>query len=132
MTEQPNAVVFALLDARRRHDLDAVAALLHPDVVHQGVTEELVCNNRDEVLDNVRRSFHADDHGVDHLELVAAGDTVIVGLSGPRFRDAPWADRGNQLFIVHTVRDGRIVNMRDFLGRAEAFRAAGVEPVDWS
>lgn len=125
-------VVFALLDARRRHDLDAVAELLDPGVVHEGVTEELICNNRDEVLHNVRRSFQARDEAIDHLELVAAGDdSVIVGLSGSRFRDAPWAHLGDQLFIVHTVHDGRVVRMRDFVDRAQAFRAAGAAPVDW-
>jgi ketosteroid isomerase-like protein len=124
-------VVFALVEARRHHDIDAVTALLDPGVVHQGVTEELVCNNRDEVLHNVRRSFQRAD-GVDHLELVSAGDSVILGVSGSQFRDAPWAALGAQLFIVHTVRDGRVVLMRDFVSRSDAFRAAGADPVDWS
>jgi ketosteroid isomerase-like protein len=125
-------VVFALTDARRRHDIDAVAELLDPDVAHQGVTAELVCNNRDEVLHNVRRSFARADDGIDHLEMVNAGDSVILGVAGPQFRDAPWAALGAQLFIVHTVRDGRVVLMRDFVNRSDAFRAAGVDPVDWS
>ena len=124
-------VVFALVDARRRHDIDAVTELLDPDVVHEGVTEELVCHNRDEVLHNVRHSF-ARESGVDHVELVRAGDSVILGVSGRQFRAAPWAALGAQLFIVHTVRDGRVVLMRDFVTRSEAFRAAEADPVDWS
>lgn len=131
MAELPMQVVFALLDARRRHDIAAVSELLDPAVVHQGVTEELVCNNRDEVLHNVRRSFKSNDEALDHLELVATGDSVIVGLSGSRFRAAPWAHLGDSLFIVHTVRDGRVVLMRDYISRAAAFAAAGAEPVDW-
>jgi hypothetical protein len=78
MADQPMQVVFALLDARRRHDIAAVTELLDPAVVHQGVTEELVCENREEVLHNVRRSFQRDDGDIDHLELVATGDSVIV------------------------------------------------------
>lgn len=132
MTLQAMEVVFALIDARRRHDIDAVTELLDPNVVHQGVTEELVCHGRDEVLHNVRRSFQRGDDGVDHLELVTAGDSVIMGVSGSRFGDAPWAELGNQLFVVHTVRDGRVVEMRDFVSRAQAFHAAGVDPIDWS
>ncbi len=132
MAGQPMEVVFALLEARRHHDIAAVSELLHPEVVHQGVTEELVCHNRDEVLHNVRRSFAAGDETIDHLELVVAGESVILGLAGPRFRHAPWAEHGDNLFVVHTVRDGRIVRMEDFVSRAQAFRAAGVEPVDWS
>ncbi|MBJ7596367.1 MAG: nuclear transport factor 2 family protein [Candidatus Dormibacteraeota bacterium] len=131
MTQDPMQVVFALVDARRRRDIDAVTELLDPAVVHHGVTDELVCNNRDEVLHNVRRSFQHDDGGIAHLELIAAGDAVILGVAGPRFREAPWAELGDQVFIVHTVRDGRVVAMRDFVSRADAFRAAG-EPADWT
>ena len=132
MSNDAMQVVFALVDARRRHDIDAVAELLAPDVVHQGVTEELVCHNRDDVLHNVRSSFSRSNDDVDHLELVSAGDSVILGISGAQFRDAPWAALGAQLFIVHDVRDGRVVSMRDFVNRTEAFRAAGADPVDWS
>jgi ketosteroid isomerase-like protein len=132
MTEEPLQVVFALLDARRRRDIHAVSELLHPDVVHHGVTEELVCHGREQVLDNVARSFERDGEGVDHLELVGVGDHVILGLAGARFRDAPWAHLGNQLFVLHTVRGERVVLMRDFVNRAEAFGAAGVDPIDWS
>jgi ketosteroid isomerase-like protein len=131
VNQEPMQVVFALLEARRRHDIAAVTELLDPDVVHQGVTEELVCHNRDEVVHNVRRSFQRGDEAVDHLELAAAGESVILGLSGSRFHDAPWADRADQLFIVHDVRDGRVTSMRDFLSRADAFRAAGTDPIDW-
>jgi ketosteroid isomerase-like protein len=132
MAEQPMEVVFALLEARRRHDIDAVAGLLDPAVVHEGVTEDLLCHDRDEVLHNVRRSFQRADEGVDHLELVVAGESVILGLSGQRFEEAPWTGMGAQLFIVHTVRDGRVVRMRDYVNRDAAFRAAGVDPVDWT
>lgn len=124
-------VVFALVDARRRRDIDTVTELLDPAVVHQGVTDDLICHNRDEVLHNIRRSFEHEDGGIAHLELVGAGDAVILGVAGPRFREAPWAELGAQVFIVHTVRDGRILAMRDFLSRADAFRAAG-EPADWT
>ncbi len=131
MPELPMPVVFALLDARRRHDIAAVSELLDPDVVHLGVTDDLVCENREQVLHNIRRSFQGDDT-IDRLELVAVGESVIVGLSGTRFRDAPWANPGGNLFIIHTVRDGRVVRMRDFVSRADAYKAAGAEPVDWS
>ncbi len=132
MPDQPLQVVFALVDARRRHDIDAVARLLHPGVVHEGVTEALVCHDREQVLHNVRRSFQRTDDGIDHIELVAAGESVILGVSGPRFEGAPWTALGDQLFIVHTVREGLVVRMRDFVNRKEAFRAAGVAPVDWT
>lgn len=132
MTEPPMQVVFALLDARRRRDIDAVAALLHPHVVHQGVTDELVCNSRDQVLDNVRSSFQQRDDGIEHLELVDAGERVVLGLAGPRFRDVPGASLTGQLFVVHTVREGVVVRMEDYINRADAMVAAGAAPTAWT
>ncbi len=133
MPNDPMQVVFALFDARRRRDIDAVSALLHPDATHEGVTTELVCHGREEVLHNVRRSFQGGDDGVVHLELVLADDEhVVVGLAGPRFAEAPWAGSSDHVFIVHTVREGQVVHMRDFLDRAAAFSSVGVTPVDWS
>ena len=133
MTDDPMQVVFALLGARRRHSIDDVSALLHPGVIHEGVTDELVCHGRDQVLENVRRSFQQDDEGLVHLELVLAGEEhVILGLAGPRFAEAPWAAHADHIFIVHTVRDGRVTRMRDFLDRAAAYRAAGTTPAEWS
>jgi len=125
-------VVFALLDARRRRDRDAVTALLDPDVVHQGVTDELVCHDREQVLQNVRGSFESEHDGIDHLELLGAGDRVVLGLAGPRFRHVPWAPLVGQLFVVHTVRDGLVVHMQDFLTRADALAEAGASPTAWA
>ncbi len=120
----PLAVVFAMLDARRRHDLEAVKALLDPAVTHQGVTAELRCEGRDQVLDNVAQSFASDDSGLDWIELTRAGDHVVLGLGGPRFEEAPWAQGCDRAFVVHTVLDGHVVAMHDFLDRGEALHAA--------
>ena len=131
MAQTPMQVVFTLLDARRRRDIDGVKAVLHPEVVHQGVTDELVCHDRDQVLANVRSGFQQDDDGIDHLELVDAGERVVLGLAGPRFRDVPGAPLDGQLFIVHTVKEGVVVHMQDYLNRAEAMAAAGASPTGW-
>ncbi|HWF57117.1 MAG TPA: nuclear transport factor 2 family protein [Candidatus Dormibacteraeota bacterium] len=130
MTRSNLEIVFDHLDARRSHDLARLTSPLDPDVVHQGVRPELVCNNRDDVLALVRRGFDRDDFGVDHLELIEAGERVVVGLAGPRFREVPWLD--GQLFMVYTLRDGRIARIDDYLTRAEALTAAGVGAQDWA
>jgi hypothetical protein len=104
---------------------------LDPDVVHQGVLPELVCHNRAEVLDNVRRSFARSDFGVDHLEMIDAGERIVVGLAGPRFREGPWTPLKGQIYIVYSLRDGRIVRMDDYLSRTEALAAAGGTARDW-
>jgi len=121
-------IVFDHLHDRGSGDMEAIAAQLHPDVVHQGVSDELVCRGREEVLERIRRSSGG-DAGIDHLELVDAGDRVIVGLAGPRFLEVPWLQ--GQLFIVFTIRDGLIVRMDDHRTRSEAFTAAGAAVADW-
>lgn len=129
MTQANLEIVFDHLNARRSHDLARLESQLDPDVVHQGVLPELVCNNRDEVLVNVRRSFAREDFGVDRLELIDAGERVVVGLAGPRLREVPWLE--GQLYMVYTLRDGGIVRIDDYLTRAEAIAAAGAGAQDW-
>lgn len=131
MTQANLEVVFDHLYARRSRDIARLESQLDPDVVHQGVLPELVCHNRDEVLENVRRGFARDDFGVDRLELIDAGERVVVGLAGPRFREMPWAPRNGQIYMVYTLRDGQIVRMDDYLNRAEAIAAAGSAAQDW-
>jgi ketosteroid isomerase-like protein len=124
-------IIFHHLNARRSRDLARLESQFDPRVVHQGVLPKLVCNNRQEVLENVQRRFSRDDFGVDRLELIDAGDRVLVGLAGPRFREVPWAPLNGQIYVVYTIRGGRIVRMEDFLTRAEAMAAAGGTVTDW-
>jgi ketosteroid isomerase-like protein len=126
MSQADLATVFDHLHAMRRGDVDSVASRLHPDVVHQGVSPHLLCANRDEVLASMRRALEGDGLGIEHLEILDTGDRVVVGLAGPRFRDVPHL--AGQLFIVYTLRDGRIVRMDDHRTRAEALAAAGGAP----
>jgi ketosteroid isomerase-like protein len=124
-------IIFDHLNARRSRDLARLESQFDPRVVHQGVLPELVCNNRQEVLENVQRGFSRDDFGVDRLELIDAGERVLVGLAGPRFREVPWAPLNGQIYVVYTIREGRIVRMEDFLTRAEAVAATGGTVKDW-
>jgi hypothetical protein len=70
--------------------------------------------------------------GVDAMEIVNAGDRVVVGLAGPRFSDRQWPQLQGQIFVVFTVRDDRIVRMDDYLTRGEALRAAGATGPGWA
>jgi limonene-1,2-epoxide hydrolase len=131
MSDSSLETVFDHLHARWRKDIEAVAARLDPEVAHQGVYTELVCNGRDEVLEQVRRSMDSEHVGVDAMEIVNAGDRVVVGLAGPRFSDRQWPQLQGQIFVVFTVRDDRIVRMDDYLTRGEALRAAGATEHGW-
>jgi len=124
-------LIFDHLNARRSRDLARLESQFDPGVVNQGVLPELVCNNRQEVLENVQRGFSREDFGVDRLELIDAGERVLVGLAGPRFREVPWAPLNGQIYVVYTIREGRIVRMEDFLTRAQAVAAAGGTVKDW-
>jgi len=132
MSDETMEVVFDHLSALRRRDIAAVASLLDPAVVHQGFSEELICDGRDAVLANVRNGMRREHLGIEHLELVDAGDRVIAGFAGPNFRGRPGVGERGQVFIVFTIRDGLIARMDDYLTRDAALRAAGVAPAAWA
>ena len=127
-------IIFAdWLDAMRRGDLETMAGRLAPDVVHQGVRPELICRNREQVIDMVgRRAGRVPP--VEAIELIAAGDHVVMTVRGagigPPVDDDEDEARG-QATVVYTLADGKIVRMHDYLHRAEALEAAGASSVAW-
>jgi hypothetical protein len=121
MSDAALQTVFDHLYARRQRDLDALAAGLDPEVVHQGVVPSLVCDGRDEVIERIRSSFAQDDSGIEKIELIGVGDQVIVGIAGPRFREIPFLN--GEIFMVFTLRGGRIARIDDYRTREDAFRA---------
>jgi ketosteroid isomerase-like protein len=120
------------LDAMRRGDLDRMASRLAPDAVHQGVRPDLICRNREEVVDNARRRV-GKQPDVEALELVAAGDHVVMSVRaanvGVPVGDTADEFRG-QACVVFTLHEGQIVRIQDYVHRAEAFDAAGAS-IDW-
>jgi hypothetical protein len=121
MSDVAMETVFDHFHARRRGDLDAISAGLDPDVVHQGVFPKLVCNGREAVLERMRNSLDGGERGIERLELLAAGDRVIVGIAGPRFREIPFLD--GEIFMVFTLDGRRILRIDDYRTRKEALRA---------
>lgn len=122
MSDAELEIVFDHFYARRRRDITALTEGLDPDVVHQGVVPSLVCNGRDAVVERVRSSFDEDDRGIERLEFLAAGDHVIVNIAGPRFREVPFLE--GEIFMLFTVRDGRIARIDDFRTRGDALLAS--------
>ncbi|MQA84147.1 MAG: hypothetical protein GEV03_05850 [Streptosporangiales bacterium] len=121
------------VDAFRRRDLDAIARRLHPDVVWEGVVEGLVSRGRHEVLQFLRNAMEdSDGLGIEALELLDAGDHVILGMKGLRFQEPLIdTDLGGQLFNVLTLKDGQIVHLRDYVRREDALKAAGAHDAGW-
>ena len=134
-TAQSNIeIIFAdWLDAMRRGDLETMASRLAPDVVHQGVKPEWICQNRQEVIDMVAQRVGRVPP-VEAIELVAAGDHVVMSVRGVGIGppvDGDEDEARGQAAIVYTLVDGKIVRMHDYLHRAEALEAAGAVPVAW-
>jgi ketosteroid isomerase-like protein len=125
MSDLAMETVFDHFHARRRGDIDAIAASLDADIVHQGVRPELVCNGRQAVLERVRQSLAGGESGIERLELHSAGDSVVVGIAGPRFREIPFLD--GEIFMVFTTHGGRIQRIDDYRTREEAFGAVHLE-----
>jgi SnoaL-like domain len=125
-------IVFAdWLDAIRRDDHERMRARLAPGVVHQGVRPELVCRTPDEVVAVARRRRGLLPR-VDAIELVAAGDQVVMSVRG---RELGLVDESGQpvgeATVVFTFQDGLIITMQDYRSRSEALAATGVAE-QWS
>jgi ketosteroid isomerase-like protein len=122
MSDAALQVVFDHLYARRRGDIEALTAGLDPDIVHQGVVPSLVCTGREAVVERMQSSLEQVETGIERLELIAAGERVIVGVAGPRFREVPFLN--GEIFMLFTLRDDRIVRIDDHRSREDAIRAA--------
>jgi ketosteroid isomerase-like protein len=126
-------IVADWLDAIRRGDLETMASRLAPDVVHQGVKPEWICRNRQEVIDMVGQRVGRVPP-VEAIELVAAGDHVVMSVRGVGIGppiDGDEDEARGQATIVYTLVEGKIVRMQDYLHRAEALEAAGAVSVAW-
>jgi len=108
-------------EAVLRGDLDAIAELLHPDVRWHGgdPTAEGACHNRDQVLSFMRQAEIARERRFELVDVVGAGDKVVVILRPPARGAEPVAN-------LTTFRDGKVIEMVHFPDPADALAAAGV------
>jgi ketosteroid isomerase-like protein len=96
-------------EAVLRGDLDAVVDLLDPDVRWHGGDPDApgACRNRDEALSFIRRSAVIGGGRVELVDVIGAGDRVVVVLRPPADGDEPSSPVAN----LTTFRDGRVVEM---------------------
>lgn len=110
-------------DALRRRDHDAMAAALHPEVVWQDVTQDLVCHGPEEVIAAFLTGYDA-NQDVDSLELFGTDRSIVFGVRGPGLGDIANGAIGDEIYNVFTIEEGRIVRIEDHLERDDALRAA--------
>jgi len=115
-------VLTGWIDARRRRDLETIERYLHPDVVWQGLRPDLVCADRDAVLDNVASSdgWLPDVSGI---ELHADGDQVMLGVHSPDLIEIAGESLNGEIYDVFTISDGLIVRMDEYRTREDALDA---------
>jgi ketosteroid isomerase-like protein len=113
-------------------DLAAMLELVDPDLEWTYLDPALehptpqVCHGRHE-LEQVLRHWTEHGVGVTLDEVASGGELVMVGVRTP----GVGADHGrlgdDRAYSVFTVRDGRIVALRDCRDREEARRLAGIQ-----
>ena len=118
-------VLVDFLGALGHGDLDGVRALLDPAVTWQGLREDWICHGPDEVMEWLEWGLER-RRDIEGLELIRAGDQVVMGARGPRIDAVADEPLEGQIFNVFTLRDGRIVRIEDYRHRSEALEAAGV------
>jgi ketosteroid isomerase-like protein len=116
-------LLWGWFDALRRRDTEAMAARLHPDVVWQGVTQDLVCHGPDEVIAAFLNGYDANQH-IDSLELFGTDRNIVLGVRGSGLGDIADGVIGDEIYNVFTIEDGRITRIEDYLERDDALRAA--------
>src|SRR5688572_14495391 len=114
--------------ALRAGETAAIAELLDPDVVWHGVSTELVCVGRDEVVDALGEQLPLRIE-VDAFEFIAAPGHVVVGTRSNDLPEPPGVDLDGQIYTVFERRDRRFVAIREFARRDDALKAAGLEGV---
>jgi ketosteroid isomerase-like protein len=114
-------------------DLDGMLELVDPDLEWTYLDPALeqptpqVCHGRQE-LEQVLR--HWAEHGLwaELEEVTSSGELVMVGVRTPGVDAHHGRPGGDQAYSVFTVREGRIVALRDCRDRQEAFQVAGIRP----
>jgi ketosteroid isomerase-like protein len=119
-----------LIASAARKDEATIEELLDQKVVWEGVRPDLVCHDRKEALDVLRGGMDM-DFLINRMELLDAGDKVVLSLQAPGLPDPQATGIAGQIHQVFSFRDGRVVHIRDFLSRTEALEAAGVGESAW-
>jgi ketosteroid isomerase-like protein len=119
------------LDALRSGDLAALEEILAPSVVWRGVVPDAICHDRDEVIALLREQIAEGLPDVYAVECVAGESSFAVGYRATDLTEVAGEPLPGQIWNVMTIRDGEIVEMKDFAQRNDALRAAEAGDPAW-
>jgi ketosteroid isomerase-like protein len=110
--------------AALRGDLAAIGELLDPEVSWHGGDPSAPgsCHNRDQALRFMRQSEVIRGGRFELIDVVGAGDNVIVIMRPPSDGPEPAAPVAN----LTTFRDGKVIEIVHYPNAADALAAAGV------
>ena len=124
-------LVLDWIAALRSGETEAIAEFLDPDVVWHGVTGDLSCVGRAEVIDALRDQLPM-SIDVDALELISAPGHIVVGTRSEHLPEPPGVTLDGQIYNVFERRGRRFVTIREFACRTEALGSVGLEgAVGW-
>jgi ketosteroid isomerase-like protein len=121
MTESNAELARRGFEAALRGDLDALGDLLAPDVKWHGGDPEAVgaCRNRAQALEFMRRSAVVNGGRFELVDVIGAGDQVVVIVRRPCKGDEPAVAVAN----LTTFRDGKVIEMVHFPSVDDALAA---------
>ena len=126
MSEQNVEIVRRGFEAYLRGDLAAATANYADEIVFNPA-EEPPIRGREAILSYLRRWEDPwDDYELRTEEFIDAGDRVVVTIHVKARGTASGIEVDARSHQVHTVRDGRLVRMDEYLVREEALEAAGL------
>ena len=133
MSKENAELIRRAYQAYANGDLDAMLEYIDPDLEWTYLDPALehptpqVCHGREELEQLLG---HWAEHGfwAELEEVTSSGELVMVGVRTPGV-DAHHGRRGDdRAYSVFTVREGRIVALRDCRDRQEALQVAGIRP----
>ncbi len=126
MSQDNVEIVKRGFEAYVRGDLAAAAADYVDDVVFNPA-EEAPIHGREAVLSYIRRWEEPwDDYELRTEEFIDAGEHVVVTIHVRARGAASGIEVDARSHQVHTLRDGKLIRMDEYLVRDEALKAAGL------
>jgi catechol 2,3-dioxygenase-like lactoylglutathione lyase family enzyme len=113
-------ILFGWVDALRRRDPKAIADRLAADIVWQGLRRDLVCPNRDAVLQNITAGGPHRDQ-LTGIEIIGLDEhRVLLGVQMPGVTEFFGESLDGEIFDVFTINDGVITRIDEFKTRDDA------------